>query len=492
MGCPEARGEQRIRGHRPTPRSRAGQIEPPHITQQVAGVHVVDGVVSIEIGWSDIGNAVAACLAGAQVIKGHGPVVRIHEHHKNTGIAGRAAEAIAEYRTPAAVVKAADLRYAVGIAQILGTTGRRCAGHVDAGNRIVGPLALDDVRGIAFREGVVGIGDIEGIDRLATGAEAADQPGVPGVAVKQIAGSGRRIHVVFMAVLRIREIQYGVVHGRRAAGGGLNGPCDMPRHEGQYFRAVVIRFDVVVAAVVVARPEAVQEAVVGAGVYHVGAGLEAAARARREHRVLGGAAGVLSQRIARGMQSVGPGRRIGRRRRPDPGRAGIDDVAEHAGAVAEHAVESGGGGGGLFIAAITAQVVEPRIGERRRRRGNSITRVQRSLFGRCEIGPLERNSGRTIPAHHGAAGARPGLRRDCARRAVGRIALSCCGAGQYTGRVPCNGRIDAQQIGIGRILVEILRGQGPGQGGGVVEREVHLGADLHLGGLLLVEAGRTL
>ena len=279
-----------------------------------------------------------------------------------------------------------------------------------------------------------------------------------------------------MAVLRI-----GIVVGR---GRGLDVVQRVIRHVGQQFLAVVqgadearaaAGADVYAAGIVVSGAESVQEAVIRAHVHHVDA---------RHLLGLVGCVGlprILRHRAA--IQLVGPGARIQHDGRTHPGGARVDDVAEHAGAVAvARRGQRAGARSGLLVGAIAAQVVQA-IGGRA-----AVAGVERRFLAGGQIGPFEGNGRRTAPGQHGAAAGCLGRHRS------GRVGIQAGGARRHArqdaGGIPVGvGGEVGVAVGVDQ---QFIRSHRSGPGGGIVIGEVDLGTLHHRRRLLLVGGGGAL
>ena len=297
---------------------------------------------------------------------------------------------------------------------------------------------------------------------------------------KQVPGARRGVDVEAVAVLRV-----GIILGIEI---GLDAVDDVTGHVRHDLVAVVGGGLIRGRRAEVARAKGVQHAVVRARVDHVGARLVAGSRCEARK----GLSRVLRHRIAAGVELVGPNIGIRGFRRPHPGGARIDDVAEHAGAGAERADRGRARGRCLLIAAIAAQVVEARIVERRRRGIDRISPVELGLLRRSQAGPLEGDARRAVPRQDHAIRGRFG--RDRSGGTGGVAHLPDREPGEHARAVPVDHRADHEivRIGVAHRLTDILRGQRAGQGGRIVVGEIRLRAGLNLGGLLLVEAAGAL
>ena len=169
----------------------------------------------------------------------------------------------------------------------------------------------------------------------------------------------------------------------------MNRVDDRTRHIREHLVAVILGRNVVVVDVVRAAAKAMQQAVIGAGVNHIRAGLRATGF---ECRVA--LPGVFGEARAC-ADLVCKARSIRRRGRPNPSRARIDDIAQHAGARAKQADAECS----LFVAAVAAQEVQSICIVRSR-----IAGIQGGLLTgrtRSEAGKLERDALRAVPAQNG-------------------------------------------------------------------------------------------
>src|SRR5262249_31552910 len=142
-----------------------------------------------------------AAGTGAEVIEGRRPGGGVDDPDKDAGIARGAAEAIAENERPLAIVQAADLRRAVGVAEVVAT-----AAAVRTADAAGSPLAQHHARRIVLGE-AAGIGDVEGVNGRPARPEPADQPRVPRAVVVEVAGPGSRIDEKVVSVLRVRVVE---------------------------------------------------------------------------------------------------------------------------------------------------------------------------------------------------------------------------------------------------------------------------------------------
>src|SRR5205814_1936430 len=370
--------EQGARRERPVRLAAVRQVKAPQVPLQVAGVHVVGDVITVQVDGGGEGDAIGArgtAGMGAQVVDRRRVCGRVDGHDEDTRIARSTAEAVAEDHRPPAIVQAAYLRGPIGVAEI--AAAARQVGASDAGG---GPLADHEARGVGFGEVAGGrVGDIQRQDRGTTRAQTANHPRLPRVTVAQVAGAGHGIYDEGVPVLRVRVVNVG---GRR-----VNRLYDRARHVRQHFQAVVAGGDEVAVRIVGAGAEPVQQPVVPADIHHVHAGL-------RGGNVLGvGLRAETRLRIGgRGIQAVAPGPRIGRHRRTHPDRARVDDVAQYVRARAEQT----GAGGVDFVAALAAQVVQT-IGAV----GRGVPRIDGRLLATARTGgqvaPLERNPRTAVP-----------------------------------------------------------------------------------------------
>src|SRR3569833_136850 len=188
----------------------------------------------------------------------------------------------------------------------------------------------------------------------------------------QVAGAGSGIDkepvVVILARVRI-DLQQGLVG-----------------HVGQHFSAIIVRCLIVTVTVILPGTETMQQAIVGTCIYDMGTcrlgGYESIIRLRGS-RVL---------RIGRGgIELIAPSGGKGGARRPNPDRAGIDDIRKNTRSLAHGRCCS------AFVAAVATQIIQAN-------RTLTVPAVQRGLLRTAQTGPLERNALTAIPTQDGAAG----------------------------------------------------------------------------------------
>ncbi len=180
---------------------RTGHVELPHVALQVAGIHVVDDAVAVDVDdgrrRQSIGSSGATDLGVDLLDQRTGPNVD-DEQDRVTGTcdSGRVATtrvvAVAEDRDPLAVVHLDYRRAAVGIPEI-GVIGVR-----ELPQQIVGRSRLSECGGI---------GHVQGKDLPAAFVQARDEDRVPrGVAAEECIDHGRRtVLIILVRVVRLRQ-----------------------------------------------------------------------------------------------------------------------------------------------------------------------------------------------------------------------------------------------------------------------------------------------